>query len=171
MKKIILTCVILLMLLPAFSQDAGEVSRILEKNTATYIDFAYLVASQTGMECSPFEAWTFCDRFGTFDFDTPGNRPASAKSISYFLMLNYGQEGGILWTTFRNSRYAWKELKAAGFWDAGTDPDSHISGRELVQTMNRFFSLRPEAQLRNPPPGEVDAGRKNALLAHPGASK
>lgn len=172
MKKTVLACVIaLIVLAPVFSQDADQVSRILAKESATCIDFAYLAASQTGMECTPFEAWTFCDRFGTFAFDERANRPASAKGISHFLMLNYGIDGGILWSTFRNARYAWKELKATGFWEAGTDPDENLSGRELVRTMNRFFTLYPDARLRNPPTGEAEAGRKNALLAIPEAAK
>jgi len=171
MKKMILACLTAFLLVPAFSQDAEQLSRILGKKSATYIDFAYLAASQTGMECTPFEAWTYCDRFGTFDFDSPANLPATPKGISHFLMLNYGLEGGILWSTFRNARYAWKELKTSGFWETGTDPDAHLSGRDLVRAMNRFFSLHPDAMLRNPPTDEAEAGRVNALLAVPEAAR
>ncbi len=171
MKKTALSLALALVFVPVFSQDVGVLSDILKKTTVSFIDFSWLVASQTGMECTPFEAWTRCDRFGTFPFKSPAGQPITVKDVSHFFMLNYGLKGGILWTNFRNGRYAWKELESTGFWDPKTDPDDTLSGRDLVRAVSRFFTLHPDAQLGNPPATEAALGRKNALLALPEAVK
>lgn len=164
MKKTALCLILALLTTPFWSQQASDISRILAKESTDYMDFSYLVASELGMECTPFEAYTYCDRFGSFGLEETANTPLTVRTMSHFFMNNYGLRGGIMWSIFHNSRYAWKELRATGFWKAGIDPDSQVSGRDLVRAMNKFFSLYPEARLREPPAPEADARFRNALL-------
>lgn len=164
-KRALLGGLLLALAIPFFSQEAAQITRILAKDTADYMDFSYLISSQLGMECSPFEAYVWCDRFGTFAFNRNAGTPLTAKVLSHFLMNNYGLKGGIMWSLSRSRHYAFRELKARGLWTAGVDPDSIISGRDLIRAVNHFFTLNPDAQLREPPAGEAPARFRNALLA------
>jgi hypothetical protein len=166
MKKVFLGFALALLLVPVFAQDAGTLTDILGKKTATLMDFSYLVVSELGMSCSPFEAYTYCDRFGTFPITALAKEPVTMKDISFFLMSNYDQKGGVMWKAARSPRYAWKEMKASGFWKKGSDPDSTLSGRDLVRYVSKFFSTRPDAKLANPPTGEASEKYRDALLAN-----
>jgi hypothetical protein len=86
-------------------------------------------------------------------------------------MKNYGIPGGIMWSVFRNQRYAWKELKSTGFWPEGTDPDNTLSGRDLVRAFDRFSATWPEAQLRNPPTPDASPESMKVLLADTAVSQ
>lgn len=166
MKKMILCILVALLVVPAFAQQAEVLTGILSKKTTTYMDFSYLIASEIGMECSPFEAYTWCDRFGTFPGNKTANTPMSARTISHFFMTNYGiKANGIMWSLAHSPRYAWKELKNKGFWEAGTDPDTVLTGRDLVRSVRKFFTEYPDAQLRNPPTPEASDKYRKALLA------
>ena len=165
MKKLLLCGILALLLIPAFAQDAAVITDILAKPTASCMDFSYLVASELGMECSPFEAYSYCDRFGNFSFTGGPNAPVTVKDISYFLMSNFGLKGGMMWSTIHTSRYAWKELKATGFWKSGTDPDTKLSGRDLVRAISKFVLIYPDATLKNPPAKEASDKYLKALLA------
>lgn len=171
MKRLALICGVLLAgALRLTAQDAAAVTEILNKDTATLTDFSYLVASQLGMECTPFEAYVYCDRFGQFPFGKDAETPVTVKMISHFLMANYGLSGGIMWTATRSGRYAWKEMRSNGFWKAGTDPNMTLSGRDLVRTMSRFAARWPDALLRDPPVGEASADYRAAILSPKGDS-
>lgn len=166
MKKFAVMCLSLLTAaLPLAAQDAAALSEILEKREATVTDLSYLAASQLGMECTPFEAYAYCDRFGTFPLDSTAELPVTVRLVSYFLMKNYGLKGGLMWTATGNPRYAWKELKAQGFWKPGTDPDNILSGRDLVRAISKFSDLWPDAMLLNPPVGEASNEYREAILA------
>lgn len=165
MKKSLLCAALVFLILPAFAQDASVITDILGKENATYMDLAYLVASELGMDCTPFEAYAYCDRFGNFRFNVSANAPIMVKDVSIFLMSNYGLKGGLMWSAFHNPRYAWKELKATGFWKPGTDPDTKLSGRDLVRAISKFFTMYPDATLKNPPSVEASEQYLKALLA------
>jgi hypothetical protein len=164
MKKLILLLLCAFCMFPIFSQQAELISDILAREKATYMDFAYLIASEMGMECTPFEAYTWCDRYGVFGFDDSPLTPIKVSTFSHFMMVSYNLKGGIMWTVFRNPRYAWKELKSSGFWKTGADPAQKMSGRDLVRAIGRFFSMYPEARLKSPERKEMEAGRVEALL-------
>jgi hypothetical protein len=165
MKKYALAVLMAVLVGSAFCQDARVITDILAKDRATNTDFAYLIASQTGMTSTPFEAYAWCDRFGSFPLDSDAGTPITVYTVSHFLMNNYGIKGGLLWSAFHNSRYAWKELKASGFWKTGTDPDTVLSGRDLMRAVGKFFQDHPDAQLKNPPTQEASEQYLKALLA------
>lgn len=166
MKKSVIGIAILILFSGlAFSQNAQAVTEILEKGTANYMDFSYLVASELGMDVSPFEAYTYCDRFGIFPYGHRVTDPVSVKTMSHFFMTAYAMKGGILWTATHNARYAWKELRANGFWSQGTDPSMHLSGRDMVRAVSRFFARWPESRLIDPPAVEAPARFRSNLLA------
>jgi hypothetical protein len=164
MKKFIIAFVCALAVLPVYAQDANRITGILAKKAATISDFSYLVASELGMEASPFEAYAYCDRFNTFRFTDTANTPVTVRMASRFFMENYGINGGLMWSISHAERYAWKELKAKGFWKKGLDPDNVLSGRDLVVSINKFFSMYPDARLRNPPSIEASDELRAALL-------
>ena len=171
MKKVCITLLFLTFLVPAFSQSAEAVSGILSKETASYMDFSYMIASQLGLECTPFEAYAWCERFGTFPLEDRANSPITVKNASHFLMVNYGLTGGIMWSATHSPRYAWKELKYRRFWPAGTDPDNELSGMEMVQAVSRFFETYPEASLSVPPAVEAEHRYRELLLSDKGETK
>jgi len=86
-------------------------------------------------------------------------------------MANYELKGGIMWTMTQNARYAFKELKYTGFWKQGTDPDTALSGRDLVRAVREFYSLHPDAVIRTPPTPDPDPKYREALLADKEATK
>ncbi len=165
MKKLIIFSLLSFLLLPVFSQDATVLTAILQKEKANYIDFSYMIASELGRDGTPFEAYTYCDRYGNYKFTDVADKPISVKTVSYFLMSNYNIKGGIMWSAFKNPRYAYKELKKTGFWPQGTDPDMTLSGRDLLRAISRFFAAYPNSKLNNPPTQEATAVQRKALLA------
>lgn len=171
MKKIALIVVLTLALTPVFSQSAAFIGEIIAKENATYMDFSYLIASELGMECTPFEAYTWCETFGSFPLSDRAHTPITVKNISYFLMLNYGLEGGLLWSATQSPRYAWRELKAQKFWPAATDPGNTLSGRDMVRAVSNFFNTYPNAKLRDPSAKEADHRYRALLLSEKGETK
>lgn len=166
MNKYLLTIALALCTIYVVSaQDAAAISQLLNKETATYMDFSYLVASELGMEVSKFEAYAFCDRYGVFPFSHSADTPIKVKTISHFLMKNYGLSGGLMWRATGNARYAWKELRANRFWSSQMDPEMYLSGRDLVRAFSKFISQFPNAKLIDPPGDEAPARFRNALLA------
>lgn len=159
---------LLLSALPLAAQDAALLSKILEKDVATVTDFSYLIASQLGMECTPFEAYAYCDRFGTFSFKADAEQAVTVRLVSHFLMSNYGLKGGVLWNATGSARYAWKEMKAQGFWKSGTDPDMILSGRDLVRAISKFVAKWPDSTLRDPPVDEAPRVYREAILSAKG---
>lgn len=171
MKKVLALALMSLAILAASAQSAQTVSDILAKDAATYQDFSYLLASELGTENTPFEAFSWCERFGTFPADARPNTPITVKNASHFFMSNYGLPGGFMWKATKSPRYAWRELKHEGFWPVGTDPDDVLSGQELVQAISRFFDTWPEARLREPGVAEASHDYRAKLLANPEAPK
>lgn len=163
MKKLLIICAALLLAVPAFSQEARYLTEIIAKDQATRADFSYLVASELGMDCTPFEAYSWCDRFGSFELGTAPNEPITIRTVSHFFMNNYGIKGGLIWSAFHTPRYAWKELKATGFWKPNADPDTVLSGRELIKAVGDFFAKYPDAKIRNPPMQEASEQHRKAL--------
>lgn len=165
MKKLIIFCIVLFLFFPVFSQDAAMISLILSKEKTSYMDFSYMIASQMGLQMTAFEAYTYCDRYGNFRFTETTDKPILVKTVSHFLVSNYNLKGGIMWSAFKNPRYAFKELKSTGFWPPGTDPDNTLTGRELIRQMSKFFTVYPDAQLQSPPNLKATEAQKNALLS------
>lgn len=159
MKRYALIILCMLFLFPVFSQSAEVVSDILNKEQASYGDFSYLVAAEAGMEKDSSEAFVWCRQFESFSESTLQEDPVTIKTVSFFLMNNYELPGGLMWSATRSPRYAWKELKANGFWKPGTDPDHILNGRELVEALNRFSEMFPEARIRDPDTEDGEANR------------
>ncbi|ULQ59581.1 hypothetical protein K7I13_14115 [Brucepastera parasyntrophica] len=166
MRKTILLLILIFFMcaVPGMAQTAELITEILEKEIATYMDFSYLIASEAGLEITPFEAYSWCTQFNSFPSDDPANTPITVKRFSHFVMQNYGLKGGIMWTAFKSPRYAWKELKSAGFWDHKIDPDKKLTGKEMTQAIGRFFLFYPEARLRTVAMQDTAPANREALL-------
>ncbi len=165
MKKPILAILAAIAFLPVYGQEAAVVSDILSRPVATVMDMSYLVASASGVDCTPFEAYAFCDQFGVFPLTRRPDAPVTVRDASYFFMSAYGLKGGIMWNALKNPRYAWKELKANGFWKQGTDPGATLSGRDLVRAVGKFYETWPDAKLRVPTMIQASDQNRKALLA------
>lgn len=159
-KKFIVCFLCIAFIMPAFTQSAATVTEILDKPTANYRDFSYLIVAEAGMESSPDEAYSRCEQFDTFPSSDTPDSPITAKTVSYFLMKNYKVPGGLMWTAVQSPRYAWKEMKASGFWLRGFDPDRELSGREVVQAVSKFFEENPKAVLRKMPAAPADSAKE-----------
>ena len=164
MRKCIAFLLCIVFVIPVFGQSASTITEILEKETASYLDFSYLIVAEAGMDSTPFEAFTWCERFGTFPLGDMPDSPITAKTVSYFLMKNYELGGGLMWSATQSPRYAWKELKAAGFWRKSFDPDRRLSGREAVQAVSKFFEENPGVVLREPPAAAASHDNRALLL-------
>jgi len=165
MKKIIVLTVLLSLATPLLvAQEAAVISDILKNQIADLKDFSYMIASSEGRLGTPFEAYTFCDRFGTFPFRSAADLPLRAKTVSYFLMKNYEIGGGIFWTIFKSPRYAFRELKYRGLWTNIRNPNYILSGRDLIRVLSRFHVLFPDAVLRDLPSIKETADNFNALI-------
>ncbi len=170
MKKVLALVLVALAVFSAGAQSAQAVSDILAKDAATYQDFSYLIASETGTDRTPADAFAWCGRFGTFPAGVSADTPITVRSVSHFFMSHYGLDGGLMWRLTKSPRYAWRELKQEGFWPAGTDPDETLSGSELVRAIGRFFETWPEAKIGEPAPSGSADGRQAAHLANPEGS-
>lgn len=164
MRKCIACLLCLFFVVPVFSQTASTISEILEKDAASYLDFSYLIVAEAGMDSTPFEAYTWCERFGTFPLSDTPDSPITAKTVSHFLMKNYELGGGLMWSATQSPRYAWKEMKANGFWRKSFDPDRQLSGRETVQAVSKFFDENPDVVLREPPAAAASHDNRALLL-------
>ncbi len=164
-KSIFLLFLFFLSGFTVFSQDAAAITELLQKPVADLKDFSYMVASSAGRSGTPFEAYTFCDRYNVFPMTAAADTPITVKMISQFYMKAYQLNGGILWSIFKSPRYAFRELKHKGLWSGYLDPDTRLSGRELLRIAGKFANLFPEAVLSDPLSPKESAENYNALLA------
>lgn len=164
MKKILVSMIALCAITIAYAQDASILDTILNKDKADYMDFAFFVASEAGIEGTMFELYVWCDQFQAFPFKKSPDSFITPKQFSYFMMKLYSLPGGVMWSTLKNQRYAWKELKATNFWDKKTNPNKSMSGRELTRAISKFYTQYDDIVIKQKSAPNTDTQKIMDLL-------
>ncbi len=160
MKKTLL-CTVLALLGAglAFSQSSEIMSEILDSEKATCAQISYLPAIYANLiteadsskslgatnaakgSASTAEAFEALKSNDYFKADAEANSEVTIAQVSYVYMKALGIKGGLFYTLFPSTRYAFKELKAKGILPVETDPSMKLSGRESIDLFTSCLDL------------------------------
>ncbi|MCR4789509.1 MAG: hypothetical protein K5839_00350 [Treponemataceae bacterium] len=139
MKKIIMLAACSLFALGVFAQSNNIVSAVIASDNVNYGQIAYLIACESGLvdeNTSEKDAIiTLEEKYPEFKKAIPTQtslQVLSAKQFSFMITRVWNIKTSLLYMIFKSPRYAFRELKAQGYFDAGTDPDAGVSGRRAL---------------------------------------
>ncbi len=150
MKKVLL-CFLsaLLLTIPAFSQSADQISKILDSQKATFAQVSYLPAlyanliNENDSEEASFEA---IKKAGWVPESAKAESEVTLSQLSLIYAKAIGLSGGLFYSLFHNERYAFKELKARRILPGDADPSTKLSGRESIDLFNSCLTQSKESK-------------------------
>lgn len=146
MKKITISFLMALVLsFSVFSQSAELMSELLNTEKVTCLQASYLPAvyvSLVGEDASQEEAYAALLDNGYFK-NLDSQKVMTLSELSFVYTKALGISGGLFYTLFKSPRYAFKELKARGILPPEADPDSFVSGHDVVDLFNNCLEIAP----------------------------
>jgi hypothetical protein len=139
-------CLLLLPhLLPA--QTAGELDLLLDTKELSYVQAARFVleaaealpGSAPGEEAGP-EAFRMARRWGWLPRGARMEDPIPFRDLSLLIMEAFRLRGGLMYSLFHNSRYAYRELIYHQIIQGRADPVRPVSGERLLRVLGRVLS-------------------------------
>jgi len=152
MKKsfcVIISIMVLRSLLPA--QTAERIEDLLDIWALSYGQAALFVLEAADVPdiygssviSGPDEAFRFAAEHAWLPNDASGEDTARLDGISLLLMKSFDVKGGLLYTLFRNSHYAYRELVYKDIIQGKSEPGMAVSGDLLLFLVNRLLSCKP----------------------------
>lgn len=124
-----------------FAQNSQKVSEILNKNEVTKGDAAYFTCVYKNLcaeNAVESDAFAVLQGNAVFDFAENANEVISLSKACYLIAKTSDMKGGIFYSIFKNKRYAFREFKALGIIPNTSDPDSKVTGAQLIALFNGF---------------------------------
>lgn len=131
MKQKLLVLVIFLIAMIAHGQDASKVTEILDAPRLTTGHAAYIAACwiDTTNETMDFhQATQLMMSQGLLKEGAQSNAPIRLAELAGLCMKAWDIPGGLLYRITKADRYAFKELKALGYFSANADPSFSVTG-------------------------------------------
>ena len=144
MKK---SCILLFLLISAtalYAQSADNLSDIIKTKNATYGQVAYLTGVYQGtvQEGASFgQAFDLYKANGLISQSAKQSDVIPLQEVAFLCARATGLKGGLFYSIFHNSRYAYKELKAKKILPFSVDPGMTISGRDAIALLNGCIGL------------------------------
>ena len=149
--RVILYIILLLLILPGYlyAQNAAELDVMLEAESVSAAKAARFVLGSAGLlssglygtaaETAAYETaknngWITKDATDTF----------TLKDTAFLIMCAFEFDGGLLYTIFRNPRYAYREMVHSKLIQGRSDPDMTVSGSRLLQIIGRALTYAEE---------------------------
>ena len=143
-KKKILICLFIGITWSCFGQSADFVTKMINAESVTYEDVAYLCATSLGLildDATPEEAMLALDKAGIYDMPNNPKAEISYESLANMCMKTWKIKGGFLYSITKSDRYAFKELQTLGFIYTNVDPKETVSGIEVLNLITRCLDL------------------------------
>ena len=131
----------------AAAQSSEKLTELIGTNKATYGQTAYLCEVYSG---KIDESATYEQAFEALKQDNYASEKASADTqitlaeLSFICANAADLKGGLFYTLFPSPRYAFRELKAKGIIPMNADPDSKVTGRNVIAVFNGCFPSQTE---------------------------
>lgn len=138
MKKILVTCIVTLFILPSSAQNSDTVSWVHElskKDRVSFEDSVRLFVLQTGVKYSDFSSGVVALRSQGIlsDREYTADEPLTRGRLA-FMTARYMKLDDSLWyVVFGTERYAYAACVSGGFMKAGRSVSGAVSGPELIE--------------------------------------
>ena len=149
----------------AFSQSAANVDQLLAAETVTASKAAHFVLGAANLLPAPVPpappvrgappppppsapetvAYDLAVQNGWVKI--AASDPITLKDTAFLIMKAFDMKGGLLYTLFKNPRYAYRELVYRNIIQGRVEPATHVSGQSLLQIIDRTMSYIGGAQL------------------------
>jgi hypothetical protein len=152
-KPPVLLCCLLLFpaLLPA--QTAADMDLLLDTPELSCVQAAWVVLEAAEALPGDFfgeqgrageqnrtEAFRLARRQGWLPRDARMEDPISLRDLSLLVMEAFRLRGGLMYSLFHNSRYAYRELIYRQIIQGRADPGRSVSGERLLRVLGRVLS-------------------------------
>ena len=143
-KYVFLLC--FLLALPSFlySQTAQRIEDLLISNALTYGQVVQFVldAADLPAPASPQEAFNFAIEQDWLPRGVIASDQARLNGLSLLIMGAFEIRGGIFFSIFSNSHYAYRELVHRNIIVGRADPNMLVSGDTLLYIVNRVLAFQ-----------------------------
>jgi hypothetical protein len=131
---------------PLYSQTADRIERLLEQETVSYQEAALLVMEASGRldpadKTKAEDAFSFAKVHGWLSANTKAGNKVNLKDLSFLIIGAFDIRGGLFYTLFKNSHYAYRTLVYHNIIQGRADPLMNVSGEFLLFTVNRAMHL------------------------------
>ena len=145
MKKVLLSAALLYLLsFCAYTQSAEKLTEIIAAPNVTYGQVAYITGVYQGtvQESASYEtAFETLQKDGIIKADATPGETISLQETAFLCARATNLKGGLFYTLFHNSRYAYKELKAKKLLPQSTDSSMPVSGRDAIAVLTACIRL------------------------------
>ena len=133
---------------PLFAQTAVKLEAMLANPALNWSDAAIFVleASDKTVFSDPAEAFQFASDQKWLPKEASPADTARLNGIALLLMRSFDQKGGIFYSLFKNSHYAYRELIQKEVIRGDTDPAMAVSGQELLLMIGRLLSIKEQSE-------------------------
>jgi hypothetical protein len=131
---------------PLHAQTADRIEQLLEQETVSYQEAALLVMEASGHldpadKTREADAFSFARARGWLSTNTKASNAINLKDLSILIMQAFDIKGGLFYTLFKNSHYAYRTLVYHNIIQGRADPLMNVSGELLLFTVNRVMHL------------------------------
>jgi hypothetical protein len=136
--------VIMFFAFPLSAQTAQKMENLLNQDVITWQDAAIfaLEASEKAVLDNPHEAFQFASSSEFLPQKIEASQNASLDGISLLLMKAFDLKGGLFYSIFKNSHYAYRELVYKDIIQGKSDPEMTVSGQEFLFMINRILAIK-----------------------------
>ena len=120
------------------AQSNDRIDELLLQPVARLDSTAYLVLASTGQIAesdSPATALEKAKSLGLVNADLGPDSPVQIQDLSFLVMKSLQLNGGVMFSLFPNSRYAYRELAYAKMIDTSRGPFRTVSGEEVIRVL------------------------------------
>ena len=131
---------------PCFAQTAVKLEAMLNTPELSWSDAVIFIleASEKEVFDDPMEAFRFAADNKWLPKKAAPADNAKLEGIALLLMRSFDQKGGIFYSLFKNSHYAYRELIQKEVIRGDTDPAMMVSGQELLLMIGRLLSIQEQ---------------------------
>ena len=127
------------------AQSNDRIDELLLQSTARLDSTAYIVLAAGGQIAesdSPDIAIEKARALGLISKEQSAESPVKLQDLSLMLMKGLGLKGGVMYSLFPGTRYAYKELNYRKVIDGHLGPLHTVSGEEVIRTLGYATELK-----------------------------
>jgi hypothetical protein len=122
------------------AQTAAELEAVLAAETMSYEQAASFVL-QAAEITSAGSAYNYAREHKWLSAKTAPDNTAVLNEVSLLIMSAFGIKGGIMYSSLKSPRYAYRELVHQGIIQGRADPEMTVSGDLLLFMIGRVLDL------------------------------
>ncbi|MFA6505172.1 MAG: hypothetical protein WCT14_03685 [Treponemataceae bacterium] len=145
MKRYIFSCIFSAMLIAGtFAQSNAFVDSLLSEKKVNYGQVSYLVLVASDNLSEDADEGRAFELLETLNWAPKGVAIADSVPLAAYariLMSAFGMKGGVMYTLFPSSRYAYRELASLQVIQGRSDPSATVDGVAAVRMLGRIFDV------------------------------